>query len=98
MTFMQEPVTELDARFSEPEATATEWQDTLRAIEMAELFWITTVRGDGRPHVTPLVAVWLDGAVHFATGPTEQKAINLRGNAHVILATGCNSWDTGLDV
>ena len=30
---------------------------------------ITTVRADGRPHVTPLVAVWLDDAIHFATGP-----------------------------
>jgi general stress protein 26 len=67
-------------------------------LETAELFWITTVRADGRPHVTPLVAVWLDGALHFSTGATEQKALNLRGNPHVILTTGCNTWDAGLDV
>jgi hypothetical protein len=36
-----------------------------------------TVRPDGRPQVTPVVAVWLDGAVHFTTGPTERKAHNL---------------------
>ena len=35
--------------------------------------WLTTVRADGRPHVTPLVAVWLDDAIHFSTGPEEQK-------------------------
>lgn len=35
------------------------------------------MRADGRPHVTPLVAVWLDGAPHFSTGPAEQKAVNL---------------------
>ncbi len=67
-------------------------------LETAELFWISTVRADGRPHVTPLVAVWLDGAIHFCTGATEQKAMNLRGNPHVILTTGCNHWDAGLDV
>jgi nitroimidazol reductase NimA-like FMN-containing flavoprotein (pyridoxamine 5'-phosphate oxidase superfamily) len=95
---MQEPVTELDPRFSDPDAAATGWDETLRVIEAAELFWISTVRTDGRPHVTPLVAVWNEGAIHFCTGPTEQKAVNLRGNPQVILTTGCNSWDSGLDV
>lgn len=71
---------------------------TRRLLETAELFWISTVRSDGRPHVTPLVAVWLDGTVHFCTGVAEQKAINLRGNRHVILTTGCNQWDRGVDV
>lgn len=67
-------------------------------LDTSELFWISTVRADGRPHVTPLVAVWLERAIHFCTGPTEQKAVNLRGNPHVILTTGCNTWDRGLDI
>ena len=46
-------------------------------LEGAELYWLTTVRADGRPHVTPLIGVWHDGAVHFCTGPREQKARNL---------------------
>jgi hypothetical protein len=95
---MKEPVTTLDARFSDSQAVATPWEQTRRVLESAELFWISTVRADGRPHVTPLVAVWLDGVIYFGTGPAEQKAINLRGNPHVILTTGCNQWDTGLDV
>jgi nitroimidazol reductase NimA-like FMN-containing flavoprotein (pyridoxamine 5'-phosphate oxidase superfamily) len=95
---MSEPVTEVDARFSEPGAVATPWEETRRVLEEAQLFWLSTVRGDGRPHVTPLVAVWLDGAIHFCTGPGEQKAVNLRSNQHVTLTTGCNSWDHGLDV
>jgi general stress protein 26 len=95
---MNEPVTRLDPRFSDPGAVATEWEETRRALEAAELFWICTVRADGRPHVTPLVAIWLDGAVHFTTGADEQKAVNVRGNPHVVLITGCNRWDRGLDV
>ena len=50
------------------------------------------------PHVTPLVAVWLDGAVHFCTGAGEQKLLNLAANPRVVLTTGCSSWDEGLDV
>ena len=95
---MNVPVTTLDQRFSEPGAVATEWDETRRLLEAAELFWITTVRADGRPHVTPLVAVWLDGAIHFSTGAAEQKAINLASNPHVILTTGCNDWDKGIDI
>jgi general stress protein 26 len=95
---VSEPETIIDIRFSDPGAAATSWSETRAAIEAAELFWITTVRADGRPHVSPLVAVWLDDALHFCTGAEEQKAINLRGNAHVILTTGCNDWDRGLDV
>ena len=93
-----EPVTKIDPRFSDPDTVATRWDETRRVLEEAELFWISTVRADGRPHVTPLVAVWLDGALHFSTGPTEQKAMNLRGNPHVILTTGCNHWEEGVDV
>src|SRR5262245_50073993 len=95
---MIRPETSLDTRFSDPNAAATEWEETRRKIETAELFWISTVRADGRPHVTPLVAVWLDDAIHFCTGPNEQKAVNLSKNPHVILTTGCNEWTRGLDV
>ena len=92
------PTTELDTRFSDPEAQPTSWEDTLDAIKQAELFWISTVRADGRPHVTPLVAVWFDGALHFSTGADEQKALNLAGNPRVALTTGANDWQSGLDV
>jgi hypothetical protein len=94
---MDDPVTKLDTRFSDPEAVAIGWEQTRDALEAAELFWITTVRRDGRPHVTPLVAVWLDEQI-YCTGPTEQKAINLLQNARVILTTGCNDWDRGTDI
>jgi len=93
-----DPLTTLDSRFSDPDARATPWDETRRALEDAELFWISTVRRDGRPHITPLVAVWLDGAIHFCTGPTEQKAVNIAHNPRVILMTGCNDWDEGLDI
>jgi nitroimidazol reductase NimA-like FMN-containing flavoprotein (pyridoxamine 5'-phosphate oxidase superfamily) len=95
---MNEPVTTMDARFSDPDAVATPWEQTRRVLETAELFWISTVRADGRPHVTPLIVVWLDGSLHFCSGVTQQKAVNLRGNPHVILTTGCNHWEEGLDV
>jgi hypothetical protein len=95
---MADPVAELDARFSDPAAVATPWDHTRRVIDEAELFWISTVRADRPPHVTPLPAVWLDGALHFCTGAAEQKGVNLARNAHCTLTTGTNVWKAGLDV
>ena len=93
-----QPVATLDDRFSDPESTPTSWADVVRALESAELYWLTTVRGDGRPHVTPLIGVWLDGAAHFVTGLDEQKARNLEHRPQVALTTGSNAWARGLDV
>ena len=93
-----QPVAELDGRFSAPDATATPWADARSALEAAEIFWISTVRGDGRPHVTPLIAVWLDDALYFCTGADEQKCRNLASNPFCILTTGCNAMNQGLDI
>jgi general stress protein 26 len=95
---MDNPVTELDARFSDPNVQPTAWEETQGVLENAQLSWLTTVRADGRPHVTPLVAVWHEGALHFTTGPEEQKAVNLEANPNVVLTTGDSTWDKGLDV
>ena len=93
-----EPVPEQDVRFGDPDSPPTPWAEALAVLEAAELFWISTVRRDGRPHVTPLPAVWHDGRLHFCTGPGEQKAVNLAGNPHVALTTGANRWKEGLDL
>src|SRR2546430_15445290 len=92
------PTAELDARFSDPNASATPWERVERVIDGAELFWISTVRSDGRPHVTPLPAVWADGSLYFCTGGEEQKGVNLARNANCVLTTGNNAWKSGLDV
>ena len=95
---MRTPATKFDQRYSDPAATATEWEETRKVLETAELFWISTVRADGQPHVTPVVAVWAEDAVWFSTGAGEQKFLNLRANPQVVMTTGGNQWDRGLDV
>ena len=89
---------ELDQRFSDPQAGPTPWEDAAAVLERAELYWLATVRADGRPHVTPLIGVVHEGAVHFCTGLAEQKGRNLEHNPQVALTTGTNTWAKGLDV
>ena len=95
---MSEPVAELDRQFSSPDATPTPWAAARSQLDAAKTYWLSTVRPDGRPHVTTIAGVWTDDAVHFVTGPSERKALNMAaGNHHVVVTTGCNGWE-GLDV
>jgi hypothetical protein len=52
----EDPVAELEPRFSSDDATAIPWSEAFRALGSAEIYWLTTVRPDGHPHVTPLIA------------------------------------------
>jgi len=93
-----EPTAELNESFSEPDAVAPPWAEVAGVLSKSEMFWLSTVRRDGRPHVTPLPAVWLDGTLYFCAGSHEQKARNLQSNSHCILTTGTSQLRSGLDV
>src|SRR6185437_3247653 len=85
--------------FSHPNATPTPWAVGLEQIIDAATFWLSTVRPDGRPHVTPLIAVWHGDAIWFTTGPDERKAKNLVENSSCVLTTGRSDLvDGGLDI
>ena len=92
------PNAELDERFSSPAAAATPWTDTAEVLASAELWWLTTVRVDGRPHTTPLLAVWEGGDLHITTGDGEQKFRNLSANPECTVTTGNGLFAHGLDV
>jgi nitroimidazol reductase NimA-like FMN-containing flavoprotein (pyridoxamine 5'-phosphate oxidase superfamily) len=98
---MQDPITNINSLHSSaPDNVATPWEEARGVLETAEIFWLSTVRGDGRPHVTPIAGAWLDGNLYFLTGSLAitQKVKNLRGNPHVTLTTGCNHMAIGLDI
>jgi general stress protein 26 len=93
-----EPIAQLVAEFSDAEAAPVPWAEVVEVLASSEMFWLSTVRRDGRPHVAPLPAMWLDGRLHFCTGADEQKAKNIEANASCALTTGTNSYRSGLDV
>ena len=96
---MIEPVaTELDTRFSGSDAKATPWDQARRALTEARIYWITTVRHDLRPHVTPLIGLFIDDTFYFCTGPDEQKAKNIVDNSNCAVVTGSNTYGEGLDI
>ena len=87
---MTTPVTTLDKPYSDLEAVATGWDETRQALNAAQVFWISTVRADGRPPVTRCAAVWRDGTMYFDTGATQQKAVAMLRDLAEVWAT---RWD-----
>ncbi|CAN5521938.1 hypothetical protein BH10ACT3_BH10ACT3_00550 [soil metagenome] len=72
-----DPTAELNEGFSEPGAEAIPWSTVEVILRDSEISWLSTVRGDGRPHVTPIPTVWRNSRLHFCTGTEEQKSKNL---------------------
>lgn len=98
-----EPIGEVDERFSGEQAIAPPWSEVAEILDRSEMFWLSTTRQDGRPHVTPLPAIWLSddsggGMLHFCTGADEQKAKNLQHEPRCTLTTGTNQFRSGVDV
>jgi general stress protein 26 len=88
---VKDPAPELDPQFSSDGASPTPWAEARGRLQNAEVYWLSTVRPDGRPHVTSLLSVWSDDALYFCTGPSERKAKNLARNPHCVITTGCNA-------
>lgn len=50
--------------------------------------WLATVRPDGRPHLMPVIAFWIEGAFHFIVGEGTRKGRNLLADSHCVIGTG----------
>jgi PPOX class probable F420-dependent enzyme len=63
------------------------WDWATERLTRAHDYWLATVWPDGRPHVTPVWAVWRDGALWFSCSRRSRKARNLTSNPAVAATT-----------
>ena len=68
-----------------PEGTAgmLAWHAVAKRLAAAKNYWLITARPDGRPHVMPVWAVWLDGTLCFGTDRRSRKSRNIAANPAV---------------
>ena len=55
--------------------------------------WLTTLNEDGSPHVTPVGALWLDGAFWFQTGAGTLKHQNVERDPRCTVALSIRDAD-----
>ncbi|HCB06132.1 MAG TPA: pyridoxamine 5'-phosphate oxidase family protein [Nocardioides sp.] len=87
--------------YGDSSADAPAWAEIDRRLAEAQLYWIVTVRRDGRPHAVPLCGVWREGTFFFCTGDAEQKMRNLEHDPHVVVTAGplgAAGWGSGKDI
>jgi hypothetical protein len=67
------------------------WATALKRLEHpapAQNHWLATVQPDGRPHLMPIIAYWIDGAFHFLAGEGTRKGRNLAADDRCVIGTG----------
>ena len=55
--------------------------------------WLATARPDGRPHVMPVGALWVEGAFYFTAGAGTRKARNLARNPSCVITVATDGFD-----
>jgi nitroimidazol reductase NimA-like FMN-containing flavoprotein (pyridoxamine 5'-phosphate oxidase superfamily) len=61
------------------------WAEARQRIEEAQFYWLATTCPDGRPHAVPVLAISLDGTMHFCTGRKSRKGRNLSRDTRCVL-------------
>lgn len=71
----------------------TPWMDVQTRLQEGDTYLVGTVRRDARPHLAPVLGVWLNGALYFNARKTTRKAKNLARNPHCVVAIGDDTFD-----
>jgi len=55
--------------------------------------WLATIDADGRPHVTGVGAIWVDGSFWFETGERTRKGRNIARDPRCTLSVATEEFD-----
>ncbi len=81
------PTTEqmrIPASYSRPSKTM-DWNTVRAKLTDAMVYWLATVRPDGRPHVVPLDGLWREDRWYFGGSPETVRHQNLQAEPRVAL-------------
>lgn len=59
------------------------WDDTAAQLAASENYLLSTAAADGRPHVVPVLGLWLDDVLYFNTARSARKARTLAANPRI---------------
>lgn len=59
------------------------WSHAEELLSAVRNYWVATTSPDGRPHVTRVWGLWVNGTFYFGASPSSRKARNLAENPNV---------------
>jgi hypothetical protein len=71
------------------------WSRALEQLEAGKggTWWLATTQPDGRPHLTGIGALWVDGKVYIVSGATTRKSQNLSASPSCALSVSLPGLD-----
>lgn len=63
------------------------WSWAVERLTASHEYWLSSVRPDGRPHLMPVWAVWLDDALWCSSSLGSRKARNLIADPRCVIST-----------
>lgn len=61
------------------------WEYVVQKLTEAKDYWLCSTRPDGRPHVIPRWAVFMNGFIYYDGSPETRHARNLETNPHIAI-------------
>jgi hypothetical protein len=73
------------------------WELVRDVLRDTRLYWLATVHPTGRPHVRPVLAVWLDGALYTTSADEARKGRNLAADPRCTVTARTDTMDVVLE-
>ncbi len=70
---LEEPRAAIIATDAEAGTEPLSWDDVRQRVEAERWYWVATTEPGGRPHVRPVLAVWLHDKIYSTTSPGAAK-------------------------
>jgi hypothetical protein len=67
-------------------AASIDWDEASRLFAAERWYWVATTSEQGRPHLRPVLAVWVDERIYSTTNPSARKGRDLASNPSAALA------------
>jgi nitroimidazol reductase NimA-like FMN-containing flavoprotein (pyridoxamine 5'-phosphate oxidase superfamily) len=75
------------------DAAPIDWDEAGRLFAAERSYWVATTSDDGRPHVRPVLAVWVDGRIYSTTSPAARKGRDLASRPSAALTARAPTMD-----
>ncbi len=81
-----------------PDATTElPWEMLRDLLAAARLYWLATAHPSGRPHVRPVLAVWVDGLLYTTSTAASRKGRNLAADPRCTVTARTDTMDMVLE-
>ncbi len=80
-----------------PWSRALEELENVFTSDAKKTYWLATASADGRPHVTGVGMLWVDGKFYFTSGAGTRKSRNLAENTHCAISVGLPTLDLAVE-